>query len=758
MLGFSSCVKESPKYTEGEPDPDGCYGVYFPNQDAAGDHSFDPSDPTTTTFKAVRTNSNGAITVPLTVTDTSANKVFEVGTLSFADGQSESTVTVNFPKAELGIKYGLSISIEDPQYASKYSSGDYGLVFSALREKWNSLGNARFREDCMTTFFGVENVEYEVEVQENDGVPGYYRLVYPYDGKYPYNSEGDWDTSQTYYFYIHAEDPAGVYIPVQETGLDWGYGMVSIGSLAGYQIANGSSTLAEQKDLGNTGTMNNKVITFPTRKLLIGMANYNSGSLYYANLNGKFRVILPGGIPTDYSLSVSSDYCSNGVVPVNFTAGVSVTSVKYAIYEGELDDIALAAKSEAIENGTDSSTTFAEFTMDSETEMNYGGVDISLDESGNYTLVAVSYADATAHEVASTNFNYVTAEDAENDEYAVDVHVGTEDLSERYEGTEYTSINSIAYYIYGNNLTEVHKAIVPTSKYQANKEAYDDVIKNNADPVSDSDLELINSAGGMATLYSGLDPLTSYTIIVWATNGQLDKIVTAERTTDGLPNVLLGTGTYSYDSGIWDEEENQNPHYSDSGLNLYKNPNYENTYLITPWSNNESLTFTMDPTVEGDTVAVKITPGYTGVSASGYLIYAAESADFASIYTAVGVDYPDASTGSYYVRSENKFHFNVIYLAINANTGNVGGFFAYGFETFTPDGSITLASLALKRASKELSKANVNLRVPLKEFKIERNYQPVKFTASARMFVNSSEQKSPDRTTVRKAEKFIQAD
>lgn len=747
-LGLGSCVRESPKYTEGEPDADGCYGVYFPNQEASGDHTYDPSDPTTVTFKAVRTVSSGAITVPLTVNDTSANKVFQVGTLSFADGQTESTVTVNFPDATLGVKYGLSISIEDPQYASKYSSGDFGLAFSALREKWNSVGKARFREDCMTTFFAVDNLEYEVEVQENDGVKGYYRLVYPYDSKYGYNEPGDWDNSTTYYFYIHAENPNGVYIPIQATGMAWGsYGMVSIGSLAGRNIANGS-TLSEQMEAGNTGTLSNGVITFPTSKLLISMANYKSGALYYGNTNGKFRVVLPGGVPTDYTLSVDSDYCSDGVVPVYFEAGVSITNIKYAIYEGILNDIVLAQKSEAIKNGTDASQTFTDLTWDDGDELNYGSVEIKLEKSGSYTLVAVGYdKDGAAHEVASKNFNYVTIGDTTDDEYAVNVHVGTEALSDRFAGTDYTSINSIAYYIYGKNLTEIHKSIVETSKYQAKKADYENAIKYQTKAESDSVLNIINSDGGMATLYSGLKPLTSYTIIVWATNGSLDKIVTAERTTDGLPNKLLGTGTYSYDTGLFDDD-GATTHYSESGLSLYKNPNYANTYIINPWGGNVDLTFTMDPTTTSDTVAVHVTTASAGFSASGYGCYVGECSDYASI---LEESYPDAKKSSYFVKSKNQFHFNVVYLAVSSD-GKIGGWFGLGYETFTTNGSISLTSLPSKKASlKGFNEVSTTLRVPMNEIRIQRTYEPVTFKAAPSQNVKRSGQRVLDRTKIKEA-------
>jgi hypothetical protein len=55
-----------------------------------------------------------------------------------------------------------------------------------------------------------------------------------------------------------------------------------------------------------------------------------------------------GFVRTDYSLTLDTDFSSDGVTPVYVEAGADVTSLKYAVYEGELNSAQLAAKQEAI--------------------------------------------------------------------------------------------------------------------------------------------------------------------------------------------------------------------------------------------------------------------------------------------------------------------------------------------------------------------------------------------------------------------------
>ena len=149
-FGAVSCVEES-AYVEGEPDLEGCYGVYFPAQEATGSHTFDPSMDRTISFTVARKDSKGEITVPVEVT-ASAEGVFSVGELKFADGQSETTLTVHFPNAETGVTYSLSLGVTNPQYASKYIDGDSFIDFSVLIVSWEYFLNPKTGEKAKFTF------------------------------------------------------------------------------------------------------------------------------------------------------------------------------------------------------------------------------------------------------------------------------------------------------------------------------------------------------------------------------------------------------------------------------------------------------------------------------------------------------------------------------------------------------------------------------------------------------------------------------
>lgn len=134
---------------------------------------------------------------------------------------------------------------------------------------WRPLGMCSYTDRYLSELFGVSPLTYPVEIEENLNTKGLYRLVYPYDGKYPENAPGEWDDTKTYYLEIHAENPDKVYILTQDQGLDWGYGMMGMSSIAGYNIENGGAVYAEPY----YGTLKDGVLSFPERSLLVRMSN-----------------------------------------------------------------------------------------------------------------------------------------------------------------------------------------------------------------------------------------------------------------------------------------------------------------------------------------------------------------------------------------------------------------------------------------------------------------------------------------------------
>lgn len=710
FFALASCDNEE-EYKPGEPDVDGCYGVYFPSQEIKT--NYEPTETLEFTVTAARKVEKGAISVPLEISGNEKGYFELPSTIDFADGEAETSFTVKFSKAPVGEQLSLSLQITDPQYVSKYSSFDASVSASVIIEKWISLGKGKIRDDCFTTFYKTGNPEWEVEILENDSQKGFYRLVDPYGDNFPYSKQGTYDKSKTYYFEVHAEDPNGVYIPVQYIGRDWGEGMMMIGSIAGLKISQGA-TLDSQKSAGNTGTLEKGIITFPKNTLAFGEANYNNGGLYAANKDGMFRICLPGAVPVDYALSATFGYSSEGALPIAFKMGADIASVKYAIYQGKLADADIKTNVTAIAGNKEPNAKVVGET---------GVESVTLAKTDVYTLVAVGFDNkGEAQASVASSFNYVAKEDSE--EYAVVVNAGLE-LTNRFEGAGVTKINSISFYVYGSKLTDVKiglydKATVDKAGMDA---VYKDVLAGAS--LKDEILEKINN-GGYSDVFTKLNPLTEYVMVVWATNGYLQKFVTASLSTDGLPFEKLGTATYTY----CDLLEGA----SDKDLNFCVNPNYANTYVVENWCNGVNFTFTYDQTSGKVVVPLQA----TGMANQGHDIQIVEAKNFYSTkyekYDQLGDSKYDAATKT--------FKFFVAYVIVEPD---MKGSLGFGEETLvlsqdvvlpaTPGKTANFFSVPMPKSVKELSgqfTKSKSLSVPmcLAGFAVERESKSVEFSAT----------------------------
>ena len=164
---------------------------------------------------------------------------------------------------------------------------------------WTTLGTAEYTDDFIASLFDIENLTWGVEIEKCDQDPTRLRLIYPYDNKFEYNEEGDWAEDKSYDIEIVVLEDNRVYFVPQEIGVNWGYGMFSIASYAGYLIGNGYGL--DEVDPELFGTLSEGVITFPEKSLLISMAEYNDGGWYYAGIHNAFRLVLPYALGADTS-------------------------------------------------------------------------------------------------------------------------------------------------------------------------------------------------------------------------------------------------------------------------------------------------------------------------------------------------------------------------------------------------------------------------------------------------------------------------
>ena len=175
--------------------------------------------------EVLRVDTKDAISVPLTVNKPD-NSIFTIpSSVSFAAGQASAIIPVSYDptKVEYGNYEDITLSIADANMATIYGLSSYS--FKAGATAWVDYGTALYREDLITTFFGVDNIVYEVPIQKNVVEEGYYRLVNPYGKYYAYNDPGDFDETTDSYLTINATDPNWVYVEDSPTTTNWGYGV-----------------------------------------------------------------------------------------------------------------------------------------------------------------------------------------------------------------------------------------------------------------------------------------------------------------------------------------------------------------------------------------------------------------------------------------------------------------------------------------------------------------------------------------------------
>lgn len=210
-------------------------------------------------------------------------------TVTFEAGKNSAPVTMSFDldKITINLDYTITVSIEgedvtDTPYYAKT------LTFNAKYLPWTNLGKAIYRDDFIASLYRIENLQWEVEIQEHPVTKGYYRLVDPYKN-FAYNHL--YDDSEIHYLYINATNPKQVWIETwQQSGITLDPdldGFYMFGSLIGNSLLQGQDI-----DPANFGTLENGIIKFPPKSLLIGTPVDGKG--YLANAHGLFKVVLPG--------------------------------------------------------------------------------------------------------------------------------------------------------------------------------------------------------------------------------------------------------------------------------------------------------------------------------------------------------------------------------------------------------------------------------------------------------------------------------
>lgn len=299
---FNACQEDALVQPEPSPQtPENCQGIFFPKENKAN-VELDPNDAKTMEVLIARTKSEGAFTVDLNV-ENNTDDVFEIPkSISFAAGEDTVSFTVNFPDAGEGKGYNLKISVEGEDVVDPYSSFSPFVSTTVTRIKWEPYEHeVVYMDGAFTAFFGVANnipMYVEAEIAELAEVTKYrFKNVYKvatgdfagddyiaepdeygiYDG-YVYNEPGDFDEDNVYYTVIevYLEDTDNedikkdnVFMASNQIGVDWSYGMITIGSVYG--------NLSSNIDNYPLGTIDGDKITFPGSSLFLNLPAIGTG-------------------------------------------------------------------------------------------------------------------------------------------------------------------------------------------------------------------------------------------------------------------------------------------------------------------------------------------------------------------------------------------------------------------------------------------------------------------------------------------------
>ncbi len=394
---FTACTEDS-NWSVGKPEKG--LRVFFSSENPEGFQA--TADATSFTVELSRNETLGALEVSVEAAFEFSEDaaLFSIpNTILFADGMETTQLTIGYNYAQLtpGMAYDLTLKLVDETLHSAYGYSELPLTI-VVPEPYVLLGKAVMREDIVTTFFsfnGDPNPEWEVEAYENTNYPGYIFLKNAYTSAHPANEPGDY-VEEDVYFTIDVSDPNNVQIPQQALGNDWGYGAFVTQSIA-------------------PGTLNNGVITFPAEGLVIAMLNYNNGQFYYSNVNGMFRVLLPGAVLTDYSMTVA--YGGMQVAPDNVTVaavlngtfGADVASMRYAFFNDDVSSMAGQAAA-MIVAAAEEEVNVMTFEQGLAAEQRVFTVkETQLAAPGSYTIVCVPYdaeGNPQAADVAAAAFYF----------------------------------------------------------------------------------------------------------------------------------------------------------------------------------------------------------------------------------------------------------------------------------------------------------------------------------------------------------------
>lgn len=602
---FATACTDDPTYTSGAEEDPNTYGVYFPTQTSPTEVEVSSTQTPEITYKVCRTRALEAISVPIVVS-TSEEGIFELDDhIFFGPGETETEFTVSFPNAKKGVEYTCDIRIEDPHYIYVYGPKATSLSFSVIRADWvlvtsedGTITKGKWRDDLISNIYSTTgsgfnpNPEVEVEIYERDDKPGLYRMKV-YNAAFMTALSGSSNLSyqcRDLYTTIDATNPQKVYIPYQSTGLGLltADGEIRIAS-------NVSENFSMDESTSQYGTMEDGVITFPVQSIMLELEK-QAGAFFYGNISGLLRIQMPGIKAPDYTVKLTKHEPENGVVDIDAEFVADAKVMKYALYEGVVDDGQASLYAQDLDAQRDKPDTF-EGSISAT-----GTIKIEGLKTGKYTLVGCVYDDEKEgmKSYAFVSFGYV----APGEEKKIDLNWGLEKTNE-YAGMGVSSENAARFYAYGSEIESLVFGIFRSDRFDSS--LIDDMLKAQGDALSAEELAKIND-GYFSIMLTGLNGDTEYTFVMQVNNGYYTETMTAQYETDGTFNP--GLEYYLYEDFY---ENSQQPTVEELTGTTW---NYYATNLMDDNAKRRKIgqvTMTLDPELSTESGSVMRIKGLSGI-------------------------------------------------------------------------------------------------------------------------------------------------
>ena len=487
---------------------------------------------------------------------------------TFAAGEKEAYLEVKVKDVKAlkeDTLYPVSFILADEKQGTPYGDSSFTVNFKLFPWtvlKTEEVETGKFRGgDALTALYDVESVlaEIDVTIYKHNTAKGLYMIKDPWakmivpalgiESEDAIEDAGFKHTATN--LVINCVDPTKCYIEKQNLGLTISYGELMISS----------DYHPESNPSGIAGTLEDGVLTFPIGGILAGASKYESGTMFESNLNGAFRLVMPGCTAVEYSVSVNytgmtvSPDMKDVVAKFDIAFGADVEGLKYYFAEGNVvanPDAAI----DALVNGTATGICEVEdFTKGNKTMT----LNATIKKSGLYTIVIAPIGkdgSLVKKYAAVDSFYYSGLGDTGSHPCVVTPTVGTFTAynDAPAEGDETANHNALGYNVKGADLKELYVGCWTTKAYneylaKAGNTVEKLVKEAGLTSFTLAELQDVHSAAGKNGAIKGLEAETSYTVVFYAVNDYEESTYkTVEYTTISAPIYTgdFGVGQYTW--------------------------------------------------------------------------------------------------------------------------------------------------------------------------------------------------------------------